>query len=330
MYKRCVFVLFFFLIVQNLSAGNFGFKLAAEAGTHQFEEQGSEPLIRFSAALQFKQRFRQQYLNFQARLTPEIIGISGSTSSMKFSGNLQTGRNYKQGGWEAGLRAKNYFYQLSANNNVYFAVAEFGVSGFYRWQGSAFYFGRLHYLYRDLDTQPANHLDSFRGAGGLLFNGWSKMRLQILFCLERFRISTRQQDRINSGWRAGPEINFHYQAKVFIHSTLRLLYHESDLRKKAGHELQAQIVFGKFLTSRLSLFAYLDYRIINLPQSDLPVELLYSSVDNENWYYLKLEFEPLKRLAVYGKAGYFKDNLPRESNTLSGMQVLLGLSWKAL
>ena len=330
MFRRFVFVFFFLLVMQTLYAGKFGLKLAAEGGTHHFEKQGSEALVRFSAALKFKQRFQQQYLNLQARLTPEIIGINGSASSMKFSGNLQTGRTCAQGGWEAGLRAKNYFYQLSTDNSVYFSVADFSVSGFYLRQGSTFYFGRLNYLYRDLDTQPANHLDAFRGAGGLMFNGWSKMRLQILFDSERFRISTRQQKRINTGWRAGPEIIFHYQAKVFIHSTLRLLYHYSDLSKKAGRDIQAQIVFGKFLTPRLSLFAYLDYRLIRLGQSDLPVELLYSAVDNENWYYLKLDFEPLRRFAVYAKAGYFKDSLPRESNTLSGMQVLIGLSWKAL
>jgi len=328
MYRRFVFVLLFLFATQILYAGKFNLKLAAEGGTHRFEKQDSEPLVRLSAALKFKQLFQQQYLNLQARLTPEIIGADGSTSSMKFSGNLQTGRNYSQGGWEAGLRVKNYFYQLSAHNNVYFTVADFGVSGFYRKQGSTFYFGRFNYLYRDLDTQPANHLDALRGAGGLLFNGWSKMRLQILFDLERFRISTQQQEQINNGWRAGPEINFHYQAKVFFHSTVRFLYHYSELSKKMGREIQAQIIFGKFLTSRLSLFAYLDYRLIRQGQTDLPIELLYSAADNENWYYLKLEFEPLKRFAVYAKAGYFKDSLPQKNSSLSGMQALIGMSWK--
>ena len=330
MYRNRLVILFCLLTFQALTAGKQNVKLTAEGGTHQFKNQGSEALLRFSAAFQFKQQFHQHFLHFQARLIPEIIGLNSSASSLKFGGHLRTGHTYPKGGWEAGLRAKNYYYQLDANNSVYFAVADFGLSGFYRQQGSAFYFGRINYIYRDLDTQPANHLDSFRSAGGLMFNFRSKIRLQVLFDLERFRISAPQQKRINNGWRAGPEINFHFRTKIFFHFSLRFLYHSSKLSPKAGREIQTEIVFGKFIVPRLSLFAYLNYHLIKRPKTTIPEELLYSTIENENWYYVKLEFEPVKRFAFYTKAGYFRDVLPESRGTLSGLQILFGVSWKTL
>jgi len=328
MYRRFVQIFLIFTINQALIAGNLNFKIASEAGLHQFENEISEPLIRLSGNLNFKQHFGQQFIKIQGRLTPEFIGLSGNTSSLKFSGRLETGRNYAAGGWETHLRAKNYFYQLADDNSVYFAVADFGASAFYRMQNALFYTGKFNYLYRDLDTQPANHLDAFRGAAGLMFNGWRKTNLQLLMQIERFRISARNEPETNHGWRVGPAMSLSYQSKFLIRSTLRFLYHYSEIIQKPGNEFQGQIVFGKFLSPHLSLFAYLDYRLISKSKTNIPSALLYSSVNNENWYYLKLEFEPLKRFAVYAKAGYFRDVLPESQGTLSGMQGLIGISWK--
>lgn len=328
MYNRILLILLFFIVRQALSAGNINLKISSEGGMHRFENEGSEPLFRFSGALNFKQHFGQQFVCLQGRLTPEFIGLSGNTSSVKFSGKLETSRNYADGGWETHLRAKNYFYQLSDNSNVYFAVADFGASAFYRMQKAVFYTGRMNYIYRDLDTQPANHLDAFRGAGGLMFSGWRKTRLQFLMELQRFRISARNEPEINHGWRAGPEINLQHHSRILFRFVLRFLYHYSELSLKPGSEFQAQMVFGKFLSPHWSLFAYLDYRLISTPQSDMPDVLRYTSINNENWYYLKLEFEPIQQFAVYAKAGYFRDSLPEERGTLSGMQGLIGISWK--
>ncbi len=325
---RIVFFLFCALTAQNLTAGNLNLKLSAEGGAHRFEKQSNSPLLRFSGALGFKQNFGSRFIRLQARLTPEVVGLYGNASSMKFSATVSGGARYANGGWESRLRAKNYYYQLSAGNDVYFATAIFGLSGFYRKRGSVFYFGRLNYAYRDLDTAPANRLDALQSAAGLLWKRWTKARVQVLFNLERFRVSARQQSRVNNGWRIGPEINFHYQANIFIRSTLRFLYQYSDVIRKPGNEIQAQFIFGKFLNPRLSLFAFLDYRLVRRPRTDVPPELLYSSIDNENWYYLKLEYEALKRLAVYAKAGYFRDVLSQSEGALSGMQALIGVSWK--
>lgn len=328
MHWRLVKILLFIVVNQTLLAGNLNLKIASEAGFHQFENEISEPLVRLNGTINFKQHFGQQVLKLQARLTPELIGLDGNTSSLKFTGKLETGRNYTDGGWEAHLRAKNYFYQLDDENSVYFTVADFGASAFYRMQKSLFYTGKLNYLYRDLDTQPANHLDAFRGAAGLMFNGWRKTNLQFLLEMERFRISARNEPDINQGWRVGPAVSLNHQTKILIRSTLRFLYHYSSLIQKPGNEFQAQVVFGKFLSQRVSLFAYLDYRITRKPKTDMPSALLYSSVNNENWYYLKLEFEPFQRFAFYAKAGYFRDVLPESRGTLSGVQGLIGISWK--
>jgi len=328
MHWRFVQILLFFIANQALFAGNLYLKIASEAGIHQFENEISEPLIRLSGNLQFKQKFGQQFLKLQGRLTPEFIGLSGNTSSLKFAGRLETGGNYAKGGWESHLRVKNYYYQLDDNNSVYFAVADFGASAFYRMQKTIFYTGKLNYLYRDLDTQPANHIDALRGAAGLMFIGWHRTNLQLLMQIERFRISARNESKVNRGWRVGPAFSLSHQSKFLIRSTLRFLYHYSEIIPKPGKEFQGQIVFGKFLSPRLSLFAYLDYRLISKPKTDMPPALLYSSVNNENWYYLKLEFEPFKRFAVYAKAGYFRDVLPESQGTLSGMQGLIGISWK--
>ncbi len=328
MHWRLLQIFLIFTITQGLFAGNLNFKIASEAGLHQFENEISEPLVRLSGNLNFKQYFGKQFLKLQARLTPEFIGLAGNTSSIKFSGRLESGRNYAGGGWEAHLRARNYFYQLADDNSVYFAVADFGASAFYRIQKTLFYTGRFNYIYRDLDSYPANHLDAFRGAGGLMFHSFPKTRLQLLLEIERFRVDARNESETNKGWRVGPAISLNHQSKILIRSTVRFLYHYSEIIHKPKNEFQAQIVFGKFLNPRLSLFAYLDYRSISKPKTDIPSVLLYSSVNNENWYYLKLEFEPRKSIAVYAKAGYFRDVLPGRQGTLSGMQGLIGISWK--
>ena len=312
----------------SYSPGQVQFKLAAEGGLHQFQEEQSNFIARLSGSVKYNHLFSRQFLRLQGRFSPEIIDTKNSVSSYKFSGRIETGRHEKSYGWDGYLRLKNYYYNLDTNENIYFTIANFGLSA-YR-QGRSFYnyLGRVNYIYRDMNTQPANRLDAYRFAGGIFLKAYKLVNFQFLLEAERFRIEARGLDKQNKGYRIGPEINISHQSTLLIRGTLKYLWHDSDLHKRSGNELQSQLIIGKFLTPKWSLFAYLDYRIVDIPGEKIPEELLYASINNENWYYLKLEFEPVRKFTVYAKAGYFRDLLEENRNSLSGIQGLIGISWK--
>lgn len=311
-----------------LFSNNLKIKFAAEGGLHRYEEETNDPIFRLNANVSYKNQFEKQYLHLNARLTPEMLGSFEDALAVKFSTHTETGRSFQKGSWNALLRSKNYFYQINQNETVYFTIADFGVSGYYLMQKDIYYYAQFNYLYRDVDTQPANQLDALHSAGGIFYNGIERTRIQFLMELENFKIKSRNQEMLNRGWRIGPQLEYKYQSRILFRTTLHYLFHFSDLSPNKQQEFRVQIVVGKFLSKKLSLFAYIDYRNLIDKQLDIPLELRYTAIQNENWYYLKLEYEPVKKLGIYLKAGYFRDLLPEDQGTFSGMQTLIGISWK--
>jgi hypothetical protein len=68
--------------------------------------------------------------------------------------------------------------------------------------------------------------------------------------------------------------------------------------------------------------------IQDILDSQIPDELTYLPLNNENWIYLKNGYDINLDTELFLKIGYTQDKIFREDITLSGWQLLLGFNYK--
>lgn len=304
------------------------YRVSAESGIYRTYTREKYLLGRLYLNWKYIQNNEKYYLRFGSNLVPEKTNLSGPQSSLKVSTFLNGGTRRARSGFEGSLQTRHYLYHFDESKNIYFNMAVFAMSGYHKFNDLPLMSAKLEYLYRDQSMHPASQLDALRLTAGPHFGyrrGWV---MQPMLTLESFRVYAPQITAKNSGWRGGLDIRLQHRGPLHLSAAAQLLAHQSDLIGRMGREWHIQLVAGTFLKPRWSLFLYADYRDSRINNKNGPVELRYTTFSNENWLYLKLEYDHTSRQSLYLRGGYFRDTFPDAQNDISGTQLLVGFSWK--
>lgn len=315
------------LALTTLSAQGYTFRLTTEGGLYRDASQQSEALGRLHLKGKYDFQSNAYYVRVTGAVIPERVDFNGRQSSIKLNMRLAIGNQKQKKGWEGSLQTRHYYYTFSNADPVSISMAVFGLSAYRRPAGWPLIGTRVEYLYRDQSTQPSSRLDAGRVTTGphVFIGSW---RLQPALSLERFKVHSPKISITNNGWRAGLELNLSHRGEIHLQASAGLLTHHSDMAREAGREWHLQLISGTFLAPKWALFAFVEYRSSRLNNITGPEELRYTTFENENWIYLKLEYDVAKGHSVFARGGYFKDTFPGQNSKLSGTQFLLGYSWK--
>lgn len=178
------------------------------------------------------------------------------------------------------------------------------------------------YAYRSIDNANPNTLDII-SIQYTLFHRFNQFTLGGGVSAERFQIQFLSKK--NKGWRPGLHLNVGYSGAFEFRFDYNGLYHESLITSFPSYEQNFKVLAGILLGNKWSVFAYADFYFRHFTRSSSIDDLFYSPLDSENFIYIKTDCELTPILAVYGKAGYFRDKLGADAKAIGGFQALLGL-----
>ncbi|MGD9899897.1 MAG: hypothetical protein AB7T22_12300, partial [Calditrichaceae bacterium] len=288
--KIQIILLLLFLSVAFMEAAEkIQFQLGAEAGGYRSEYVDGKFVSRIFGRFDYENQFRNNYVRLKARVFPERYGFDNSVNALKFSGDLTFGRSHQAFDWQVRLYDKRYFYFSDVIEDISFDVFLLGgqISKFIS-PLTILRFG-IDYTYRDLSEQPRNRLDSFTGTLALSHRIQRNSMISIEIYTENYEIrfeSTGPEPARNTGWRIGPGFSYHHKSVYYFNLSYQLILESSELSEEFSREHQIKILWGRFLSKKWSLFFYGDYRYYSDKGKDIPAELSYTPVNNENWYYI--------------------------------------------
>jgi hypothetical protein len=189
----------------------------------------------------------------------------------------------------------------------------------------------LGYAYQAAKDQLEQNLDLFYF--DLNFsNQIDFLRIGYGVYVERFNLLYEQSQQnlrnSNIGWRVGPQISLNYLRDWIFSAEYRFLMHYSQTTGTPSYDQWIRLLAGKIFLNNFSFFIladfYLqDYKIRNDSTKILPV--LYTPIDQENNFYIKIGYDLSEVFAVYIRSGYFKENLFLNNLSFSGWNILLGI-----
>ncbi|GEM_PF-6381742 len=331
--KKSVLVLVFFFstVLFTPLFGQLVFKTAFESGLFQVQNADADLINRLSAQLLYRHRFDRFYINLSGKLNPEFLGTAGRSNTFKLKSDFTVGQQKKRYSWQGRLMNRRYFYHLQSNGNLSFEVTMLHFNlFFFKRKGSSTQL-QFFYINRQLNRSPQSALNAaqFRAGKWLSFNRYKRFNISI--GLERFGIQSESvfnQRESNEGWRLSPEIAVSFQKRSVLRFSLRFVLQADHRSNRQNREWLVQLIYGKLFARRWSFFVYINYRRVEKPSAEVPLELTYSAIDNENWLYAKLGFDLNRQNEFFLKAGYLKDTFPGRGQYFSNRQLLLGWQWK--
>ncbi len=188
------------------------------------------------------------------------------------------------------------------------------------------------YAYRNINTSILTNLDLYYVEGNTIhfFNPYLKagagMYIEKFSHSYKYNFFFQNENNINTGWRAGPQIHMNYLKKIIFTFEYQFLVHESKITTYPSYEQWFRLLAGKTLYPGWSAFILVEYykRHFEYPESE-NIDFLYIPINTENRYFFKLAYDLNKNMEVYVKSGYFDKQLFYMGNTLSGWHGLFGI-----
>ncbi len=325
------FIIFLHSFQERLTAKNFKFLLSGEAGPYYSTSVSNEFLARLSGRIQYKYSKDRTHFLLKAKVTPELYGPQNPIQAIKIRSRIQLSKKGEIFTWQGHLHHQFHYYHIK-EFNIYSQHLLF-LGGKLNWPlSSSHLFGiSLDYLYREIISRPANRLDSIIGKFGLNVDIGVYTRVAIDVYIERYLIKAQQiadEHRENSGYRFGPQLGLQHRSTFILNLTYHFLFISSELSSKTTLFHGIQCVWGKYLNRKWSLFFFINVLIQDILDSQIPDELTYLPLNNENWIYLKNGYDINLDTELFLKIGYTQDKIFREDITLSGWQLLLGFNYK--
>ncbi|MBD3225640.1 MAG: hypothetical protein GF313_13005 [Caldithrix sp.] len=318
-----------FIWVESLPANQLNLQLATESGRNYSEFGQRKFVSRLIGRAQYQHNFDKTFVRFKTRFAPEFFDYDFQTNTLKFSGNVFVSRNLKNFTWQSRFFSKNYYYRSPAYNNISFHIFSLGSTVRYPVNQFVEVNWGLDLHLRDTSTDPHNRLNSIVGEIGTLLNINQESNAQLDLSVERFHIEERFAPTfspLNSGWRYGPTIRLHHKSDYLYTLQYQYIIHSTELSSEFSDEHNFQMVWGLIFNKKWSFFLYLNYQFRDETKNEVPLNIAYSPINNENWYYLQLGYDILKHLEIYIKAGYMKDDLLYRELAIEESQFLLGFN----
>jgi len=321
-----------FLYYSNTAAANhLTIQLGTEGGYYNSETLGNRLLTRLIGRLNFTNTFDKNFIILKGRVAPELYGLSFAASTIKLAGQMNFGQRRQSFTWQMRLSTRNYYYQSDQYSDVSFNVFQVGGDLTKAVDRKLTLGTAIDYFYRDSSRQPRNQLDSYSMSPFVTYQIGSSNYLSFEINIEQFKIKkSYSQDGLthNSGWRIGPKLSFKRRSSHIFNFSYQLIRHASDIITNDHWENRIDVLWGKILTKKWSVFFYLNYQIRPDLDENVPIELTYTPVNNENWIHLKAGYDISRKTELYAKFGYTKDELIYNNQDLSGWQFLFGLNLK--
>ncbi len=325
-----------------ISAGDLRWKVAAESGL--YIDSGSQnaeeryQLTVLEADARYRGRYRQLSYALQFKVKPEFLGRGMADHALKYSGNGSFGTRFSKVDLTLDFsnRRQNFRYRdhhLDFNFFRMNVLASRPLHSRYRLLAD------FSYFYHDMQSQVTSSLDAvvFRALVSRVI--WRRASAGIGGYFEKFSLGNSTypglelDNVLNLGWRNGLEFLLEYQRKIILRLNYRLLWHHSDLTGRPAPEHLFSVLFGKMFGRRFSVFFLGEYFSSKI-RLDPDLEelygysaLFYSSLHSVNRSHIKLAWRLGTRFEIHVKGGLVRGNYFFDDFSLSGLNVMTGISY---
>jgi len=324
-----------FFNITSACADNWFGSIKGEGGYYRARSSSvvshSDIFSAFQGLIRYKNALNSHEWLTELRVRPEFYGLQNTITVLKFSARGQFQQRFPKFHLGLALSSRKNFY---VNNNLDFDFSIFKIGGDLVWfyRPKTFFQVSANYFYRDLNSGVYNTLDAVMITVKLYrsFSPFGKIGAGAY--IEKFKITNDVPPFFqfglteNDGWRYGPEISLSYSRHFVININYHFLLHDSDLAQDLDNEQWIQLMLGKLLSPRWSIFFLADYYFRHFPiQPVLNNWLVYVPIDNENSFYLKVEYDIQKKISLFTNLGFSKENLVYQNLDLSGFKGTIGL-----
>jgi len=330
-YYRSIFLVFLVFIPNIMHAKKFSFIISAEGGPYCSTSLSNEIMARFSGRIQYLNSVnRTQYL-VKVRIIPEFYAPENPLQAIKVRGSFQLKRIENNFSWQAHLSNRYNYYSLKQLNRYSDNLFLIGGKLNFALNKDFLFLFAMDYLKRDIFNPAVNNLSSITGHAGLEYSFKNKTHLAIQLYLENYMIESEQETvagKQNNGWRFGPQVELRHRSSYIFNITYHFLFVTSQLSTQSTSLHRLQLIWGKYFGINWSAFLFINLLLQNSVSDQIPDELVYLPLNNENWLYLKTGYDLNVDTELFLKCGYARDELFNQNLSLSGWQILLGINHK--
>lgn len=330
-FKLFYFIIFFEIIIFNLTFAQVDAKINAESGIY------SDSLTNFKNSIKSLSRLNGsiKYSYFQDSTESSILIKAGTdfyTSEM-YTWKLNLAGNYlfRSGNiiWKGLLNYSNNSYLYNSINSSYniftfLAGAEFAISDF-----------PLNllagYSSQNIQLKENSYFDFFSidVTSSKIFS--DNFYLDYGFLIQDFSLNDDLSNVKNisvNGWNFGPQIKIGFIKDFLVNLDYKFLFYQSNSTTYPSTEHQIEFIAGLFLSTNLSLFLLIDYNIrkLNFTNTFKKENLVFFIPSkSENQFAVKSSYSISKAIKPYLKVGYFDDNLIVKNYKFRGINILIGM-----
>ncbi|MBM4176801.1 MAG: hypothetical protein FJ213_11620 [Ignavibacteria bacterium] len=322
----------------NISYCQLKWKLNLETGNYSTSntilKEKNDLSIRSEGEVKYNYDAQSSKAFIQIQARPEIFGILNKLYTFKlkaFGGFYKSNENYD---WGINFSAQNHFYSgetITADFATYFIQTNLS----YPVSSVGLLVPNIGYAYQNINFNGRRSIDVYFADLKFeqLFNQYFRIGYGIYG--ERFILVNKQnflnlsEENSNSGFRAGPQLSINYIRDFFLSGEARFLFHESKVTQYPSYETLFRFIGGKILTEDLTLMLLVDFyarKFSNENSQSKSSNLLYTPINLENRFYLKLSYDVDENWEIFSKAGYSKEYLYDRDLSLSGWSFSIGLS----
>ncbi|MCC7431710.1 hypothetical protein IT568_12775 [bacterium] len=310
----------------SVSKAEIQWKLRSEFGANLIADSSqTDGIYKFSGEIKYKVQKQNNEWIVKSQLRPEFYGLNTQTLKILTSANYKHKKASSE--TEGILVFRKYFYSTS-DGNFYYNIFELGTNYFQVMDFANLNLG-LNYVYRDLNDKINNSFDAIFIECKLLKEVSPYNSINFGVYAENFKI--RNQDlskEKNFGYRLGIETGFSYSKFLAFSSDYRLILHKDEVTKLSC-EHWLRLLLGKTFSEKWATFFLVDYYFRDFRrEKNTNSNLYYNSIDNEKRFYLKFDYHFSKKLEIYSKFGFLRENLVYKNLSLSGWNGSLGIEWK--
>ena len=135
----------------------------------------------------------------------------------------------------------------------------------------------------------------------------------------------------SNGWMYGPQIKIHYLKNFVIDAEYKFLLENLNHIAYPSYDHQVKLLGGIIVSKKFSFFLLVDFHFRRIKIYDSTTEtnpILLLPTKNENQILLKTSYRLGKRVSLYFKTGYFRENLFLDNFKFEGLNLLLGLEFR--
>lgn len=327
-----------FFNITNAYAGNWFGSIKGETGYYQASGSSvvrhSDAFSAFQGLIKFKNALNNHEWLAELRARPEFYGLQNTISVLNFSARGQFQQQFPKFHLGFSVSSKKNFY-YGNGGDFDFSIFKIGGDLLWFYRPKTVFQISANYFYRDLNSGVYNTLDAVTLAAKVYrsFSPFGKIGAGAY--VEKFRITNDIPPFFqfglneNSGWRYGPEISFSYSRHFVINIDYHFLVHDSDLAQDLDNEQWIQLLLGKLLSPRWSIFFLADYYFRSFfTPPDGNNRLVYVPIDNESSFHLKVAYDIRKEISLFLNLGFSKENLVYQNLDLSGFKGTVGFEFK--